>query len=430
VTVGNFDHDTRDQRWATYIHTGEKGPVFEAAWARLRASADIGVEETRAAGALGQAAVAAGLDDRGKVIVKLQKELTKQVEDCEHRRLTTAMAALPRGHSVRLAYEQWDRFGSQFIDALPNKRDLICTRDWREAWSHFLGIPNADYGHLVGRPIVVGRQATFDPHGWELCCAILKGRTWTTIHDNHMHLLCALATDAGYDMPMEPEGIFLSAMAQAARAAFRSRSLGERRGLIPDFVLKRLNPPGLGDVKCQRVTKAVRKCTVPGQAMKRREVQVDYAMRVKLHKYDREYCGWRGARFGGPLCTKLGEFGRVKGFIFGPWGVSADLKWLVNQMATAKAAKSWRLSGARNASDAKRVFAATMRRRIGVTMVREQARLKFDRIEIMLNGNRSHAAAQFHGQQNMQQDQEDYYNRHGPQGFSGGRGDGRRYRGR
>ena len=49
----------------------------------------------------------------------------------------------------------------------------------------------------------------------------------------------------------------------------------------------------------------------------------------------------------------------------------------------------------------------------------------------MLNGNnRSHAAAQFHGQQNMQQDQEDYYNRHGPQGFSGGRGDGRRYRGR
>ena len=86
--------------------------------------------------------------------------------------------------------------------------------------------------------------------------------------------------------------------------------------------------------------------------------------------------------------------------------------------------------GARNASDAKRVFAATMRRRIGVTMVREQARLKFDRIEIMLNGNRSHAAAQFHGQQNMQQDQEDYYNRHGPQGFSGGRGDGRRYRGR
>ena len=59
-----------------------------------------------------------------------------------------------------------------------------------------------------------------------------------------------------------------------------------------------------------------------------------------------------------------------------------------------------------------------MRRRIGVTMVREQARLKFDRIEIMLNGNRSHAAAQFHGQQNMQQDQEDYYNRHGPQGFA------------
>jgi hypothetical protein len=52
----------------------------------------------------------------------------------------------------------------------------------------------------------------------------------------------SLAKAAGYDMPMEKEDIFLSAMAQAALSAFRSKSLRERRALIPDFLLRRLNP--------------------------------------------------------------------------------------------------------------------------------------------------------------------------------------------
>ena len=71
-----------------------------------------------------------------------------------------------------------------------------------------------------------------------------------------------------------------------------------------------------------------------------------------------------------------------------------------------------------------------MRRTLGVAMVREQSRLKFDRIGIMLNGNRAHSAAEDYGQRDMEQDQWDYYNRFGPQGFSGGRGDGGRFRGR
>ena len=75
------------------------------------------------------------------------------------------------------------------------------------------------------------------------------------------------------------------------------------------------------------------------------------------------------------------------------------------------------------------VFAASMRRTLGVAMVREQSRLKFDRIGIMLNGNRAHSAAEYYGQRDMEQDQWDYYNRFGPQGFSGGRGDGGRFRG-
>jgi len=109
--------------------------------------------------------------------------------------------------------------------------------------------------------------------------------------------------------------------------------------------------------------------------------------------------------------------------------VSKDLKWLVNEMAGCKAEKCWRLCGARDVADAKKVFAASMRRTLGVAMVREQSRLKFDRIGIMLNGNRAHSAAEYYGQRDMEQDQWDYYNRFGPQGFSGGRDDGGRFRG-
>ena len=204
----------------------------------------------------------------------------------------------------------------------------------------------------------------------------------------------------------------------------------ERRALIPDFLLRRLNPEGLGDTKCQRVTKALRKATRRSQPMKTRQAQVHYSYKVKMDKADRLYCGWTGAKFAGPLCTKLHTYGRVKGFIFGPYGVSKDLKWLVNEMAGCKAEKCWRLCGARDVADAKKVFAASMRRTLGVAMVREQSRLKFDRIGIMLNGNRAHSAAEYYGQRDMEQDQWDYYNRFGPQGFSGGRGDGGRFRAR
>ena len=149
-----------------------------------------------------------------------------------------------------------------------------------------------------------------------------------------------------------------------------------------------------------------------------------------MDRCDRQYCGWTGARFHGPLCRKLATFGRVRGLVFGPFGVSADLKWLVNEMAAAKAENSWRLSGARDVADAKRVFAASIRRTLGVAMVREQSRLKFDRINVMLNGNRGHSAAEYYGQRDMDQDAWDYYNRFGPQGLSGGgRGNDRCFRG-
>ena len=46
---------------------------------------------------------------------------------------------------------------------------------------------------------------------------------------------------------------------------------------------------------------------------------------------------------------------------------------------------------------------------VGVAMVREQSRLKFDRMGIMLNGNRAHSAAEYYGQRDMEQDQWDYY---------------------
>ena len=162
TTVGNFDHDTRHRRFATYINISAMGGTFEATWNRVRGGVDIGDDDANAEGVLGQAAVAAGLDDRGRVIEKLQKEVTKQREDFAHEQLAAAMAALPRGDAVRLAFQQWDLYGSQFIDALPNKRHLLCARDWREAWFHFLGVPNPAYAHHVGRQIVAGKPTRFD----------------------------------------------------------------------------------------------------------------------------------------------------------------------------------------------------------------------------------------------------------------------------
>ncbi len=250
----------------------------------MRGGVDIGDDDANAEGVLGQTAVAAGLDDRGRVIEKLQKEVTKQREDFAHEQLAAAMAALPRGDAVRLAFEQWDRYGSQFIDALPNKRHLLCARDWREAWFHFLSVPNPAYAHHVGRQIVAGKPARFDEHGWELVCAIMRADGWKRIHDRNMHLLYALAMEVGYDMPMEREDLFLSEMAVAALDAFRSRSLRERRALIPDFLLRHLNPEGLGDVKCMRPTRAFRRATVPGQPMKARQAKVQYEYDVKLDR--------------------------------------------------------------------------------------------------------------------------------------------------
>ena len=71
----------------------------------------------------------------------------------------------------------------------------------------------------------------------------------------------------------------------------------------------------------------------------------------------------------------------MRGLVFGQYGEwSEDVDSLLELAATSRARRDWRFLGARSQSEARGVFIALYRRRLGCFVVREYARHRLRRI--------------------------------------------------
>ena len=156
-------------------------------------------------------------------------------------------------------------------------------------------------------------------------------------------------------------------------------TLRERPGLVPDFLM----PVGFDGPErpllCELKTLHYGSSTY-GVARHARALPAEYA--AKARQVDRRYCD-TPVGVVGPLQT----FEPVRGIVFGAWAeASPATKKLLSQMAKTGAQRHWRSMRCEDPATATGVLAWLLRRRWGLTMLRENARLKLDRLEFVGRG--------------------------------------------
>ena len=89
----------------------------------------------------------------------------------------------------------------------------------------------------------------------------------------------------------------------------------------------------------------------------------------------------------GPVEAKLRTYDPVRGIVFGAWGEASPLaERLLSACAQAGAARHWLEMRSRSPREAVGALAWLLRRRWGLTALRENARLKLERLEFVGRG--------------------------------------------
>ena len=229
-------------------------------------------------------------------------------------------------------------------------------------------------------------------YGARLAAANLPGDGWRTQHDAIKWRIYGDAKEMGARARVEVYGLFAAHMPQAGRAqAAKALPLRKRQGMVPDFLftlaldgperellfeLKTLHygvstynvPPD----RCAAVTRRAR--ALPGE----------YAS--KARELDAKFCGAQPG-VPGPVERKLNTFDPVRGLVFGSWGEgSPDVDRLIGVLADVGATRHWRGMQSSGPDEAKGALAWLLRRRWAMTALRENARLKLDRLEYVGRG--------------------------------------------
>ena len=119
-------------------------------------------------------------------------------------------------------------------------------------------------------------------------------------------------------------------------------------------------------------------------ARRARALPAEYA--TKARHVDRRYCD-TPVGVVGPVEAILQTYEPVRGIVFGAWAeASPATNKLLSQMAKIGAQRHWRSMRCEDPVAATGVFAWLLRRRWGLTMLRENARLKLDRLEFVGRG--------------------------------------------
>ena len=107
---------------------------------------------------------------------------------------------------------------------------------------------------------------------------------------------------------------------------------------------------------------------------------------TKARRLDQTFCG-TGADDIGPVETKLRTYDPVRGLVFGAFAeASPDAERLLSAIAASGAARFWRDMRATDPAQARGCLAWLLRRRWAMTALRENARLKLERMEFVGGG--------------------------------------------
>ena len=169
---------------------------------------------------------------------------------------------------------------------------------------------------------------------------IMSGDGWRRRHNGMKLLLRRLLIWAGIPVVCEVFNLFARSVPQ--EGLNRIEQGRRRQGLVPDFKIPAEEGGGSGvlcEVKCQSASNTryppLLRPRDRIRGVDKRAEGLTEAYAQKARQTDWTYCGTprpprvaRGAplpvRQIGPVESKLNSFGRVQGWVFGPWGKASE----------------------------------------------------------------------------------------------------------
>jgi len=353
-----------------------------------RAQAEVGDSAGGSLGDVVEEAVA------GKQSV--QKAITRWRERARFQAVDVAIRALPPRDVRKAAWVNADRFSTVWVSAWPNEEFQFSNPEFREVTTWYFGLPSPACESRVGENVANARQV-LDPYGARLTTLTLPGDGWRTQHDAIKWRLVQDAREMHVRMRHEVFGLFAECIPQQGRRQADGLPLRKRQGLVPDFLAHMAvdgpERPLLFELKTLHFggsTYSDEELRGHAVARRARALPAEYA--AKARQVDRMFSGTPPDALG-PVERKLQTYEPVRGIVFGAWAeASPDTEKLLAAMAQTGAQRHWRGMRCADPARALGVLAWLLRRRWGLTALRENARLKLDRLEYV--GRGALAAAQ------------------------------------
>ena len=374
---GAFDAEATGPAFAGLVASGlPTAQAMQAAWTTL--ASEIGTEND---GPLMSSAEYMRPDG-----TKLQNALTKRRELIRFQSLDIDLRSLANDDMRKAAWLNTDRFSTAWVSSWPTPDLTLSNPEFLEVATFYFGLPSPGCASAVGERIA-NTRAVVDAYGTRLTTTALPGDGWRSQHDALKWRIAQDAREMQVRMRTEVFGLFAGCMPQAGRRRVQAEPVRKRQGLVPDFLanvavdgperqllfeLKTLHYgvstySGASNGRCAAVAR--RAAALPGE----------YAQ--KAARADQAYCGTAAGDVG-PVARRLQGFEHVRGLVFGAWGEASPMvEALLSALARSGADKHWR--GMRCASPAEAVGAMAwyLRRGWALTALRENARLKLDRLE-------------------------------------------------
>ena len=244
-------------------------------------------------------------------------------------------------------------------------------------------------------------QSSAAPGGFQPECAAPvrreRMRRTKTQHDALKWRIFEDTKDMGARCRVEVCGLFAACMPQDGRALAADMPPRKRQGLVPDFLYNLLLDEPEKQILFELKTLHYGSTTYPTsrercEAVARRARTLPREYADKARTLDRKCCR-TPAGSTGPVKNKLRSYDPMRGLVFGAWGEgSPEVDRLIGMLAHIGSRRHWRSMQARSADEAQQVLAWMLRRRWALTALRENARLKLERLEFVGRGAAAAAA--------------------------------------
>ena len=303
---------------------------------------------------------------------------------------SSVLPKIPVADMRRAAWLNLDKFSTTWIPAWPDRDAYLSNAEFGEVAPFYYGLPSPACAMLIGERIGATRTV-LDEHGCNLATATLPGDGWRTQHDAIKWRIAGDMAEMQARAATEVYGLFAAYIPQQGRARLDGETARKRQGLVPDFLLYAdwggPERPFLLELKTlhfgtSTYSHEARRCDAV--ARRARAVPAEYVTKARIT--DQRYCGTPLGELG-PVSHQLQTYDRVRGLVFGSWAeASPDVEQLLGTLARKGAAHHWRELGCQSDATAVGTLAWMLRRRWGITALRENARLKLERLAFVGRG--------------------------------------------